>query len=136
MQLLITPSEAARLFGKSLFNDSWKPAMYLADQVTMTPGWNYHDDTALLGCIFWAGRIQGIREERLRNKARIAKKKPIERTFRTTNGRTIHVYKSDGFAGTCRGWNLYVECSNAAHDAMEPYRKAKAAWEAEQQNRR
>lgn len=138
MQALITPDEAVRIFGKSGINDSWLPALKLAEQILMHPNWNYpelYPSNALLACLFWAGRIQGIREERLRNKQRSIIHDTPEAKFgkpiHTTAGLILPTLRMDCFINTDEGGRLYAVCTAASDEAMRPYKEAKTAWEAE-----
>lgn len=139
---LISPREAVRLYRYVTWN-AVKAGQSVAIEYQLRKGFdpdNYDDTLGCLACVWNAGRIQGIREERLRNKLRSAKQKlpgcKPTGAIRTSNGRTIPLFEMGGFINSQEGWNLYVKCSNASTEAMKPYYEAKAAWEAEQQKRR
>lgn len=66
----VTAEEAMKSYGNSMFYDSLEPANRLCNQILAHPSWHFTSHSDLVACIFWAGRIQGIREERQRRKAK------------------------------------------------------------------
>lgn len=140
MQMLITPEEARRLFGFSYFYDSVEPVDNLVAYIEKRHETESFGDLGMMAFLYYSGRIQGIREERLRNKQRSITRETPEAKFgkpiRTTAGLIIPTLSMDYFINTSEGGRLYAVCTAASNEAMRPYKEAKAAWEAAQQNRR
>lgn len=124
---LVSPQEAVRLFGKTSCE-----TVQRAMAVYREAGRRYLNDSAAiyyaLGCVWNAGRVQGIREERARRKCREAKRRtgvePVDVV--RAGGRTLPLYQTDAFFDTDEGYRLFCACSKTGD--MRPYRAARQAW--------
>lgn len=123
---LITPEEAVDLFGYSEFTMIGPDVGYAYIE---SRNRERIDLTATFCCIWNAGRIQGIREERrARKEKKIAAEihqKPIGRVS-SGDGRTVPLFHiGPSYINTSEGWKLY----NAYLEAQRAYENGKRAFE-------
>lgn len=128
---LVTPTEAV-----DLFEASWGVLMEgksVAEAYVAAHGcgddWGAISQLCLMGCIWNAGRIQGIREERRARKekkiAAAVHQKPIGRVP-IGGGRTVPLFDlGPAYINTSEGWKLY----GAYLDAKRAYENGKQAFE-------
>lgn len=124
---LITPQEAVRLFGSTSVETVTRGVDIMREYIKQRP----NDSDAMyyiLGCVWNAGRIQGIREERARRKCQASKLRlgisPVDVV--NVGGRTLPMFQMDGFFDTDEGYRLYRQCMKTGD--MRPYRAAREAW--------
>lgn len=139
IERLVTPSEAVELFevasGAVLLEGKAVAEAYVAAH-DCGDDWDAVDQLCLMGCIWNAGRIQGIREERRAQKekkiAAAMHQKPIGRAP-VGGGRTVPLFTvGDGYIDTAEGWKLY----GAYLDAKRAYEDGKRAFEERKVGRR
>ena len=123
---LITPAEAVDLFGYSEFTMIGSDVGYAYLE---SRNRERIDLSAAFCCIWNAGRIQGIREERrARKEKKIASamhQKPIGRVP-IGGGRTVPLFDlGPSYINTSEGWKLY----GAYLDAKRAYDEGKRAFE-------
>lgn len=129
---LVTPSEAIQLFLKAPGTTICFGAEVANACVDYQQRRGLRPDVAfLIGCIWNAGRVQGIREERRHRKekeiATALHQKPVDR-MKMADGRTIPVFALDGYINTCEGWNRYCAYMRAKHEyeaGKQAYTEAK-----------
>ena len=135
---LVTPSEAVDLFemasGGIFFAAQDVAEAYMAAQER--DGQDTVELLCLIACVWNAGRIQGIREERRAQKekkiAAAMRQKPIGRAP-VGGGRTVPLFAvGDGYIDTAEGWKLY----GAYLDAKRAYEDGKRAFEERKVGRR
>lgn len=138
IEKLVTPVEALALFDKSnclTMIYGTEVAKAYADAEAQKE--RHADATDLFGCVWQAGRVQGIREERKRRKeadiSQAMRQQPVGRTA-LPDGRTIPVYTMGGYLETPEGWKLYCGYCDARHafrQAEEAYKIGRRAYEAD-----
>lgn len=127
---LITPAEAVRLSLKAPYATICYSVEVANACVDYQQKQSYRRDAAfLIGCLWNAGRIQGIREERrARKEKKIAAamhQKPIGRVP-IGGGRTVPLFDlGPAYINTSEGWKLY----GAYLDAKRAYENGKQAFE-------
>lgn len=112
---LVSPQEAVRLFGKTSCE-----TVQRAMAVYREAGRRYLNDSAAiyyaLGCVWNAGRVQGIREERARRKCREAKRRtgvePVDVV--RAGGRTLPLYQTDAFLIPMRATGCFAPARKPA----------------------
>ncbi len=127
IEKLVTPREAITLFSKAdclTITLAAEIAQAYADAETRQG--HPVDAFALFGCLWHAGRIQGMREERRR------RMRPVGRMARE-DGTSVPMYDAGGFINTADGWNLYgayLEAQRACQRALEAYETGRQAFDA------
>lgn len=135
---LVTPSEAVDLFemasGGVFFAAQDVADAYIAAQER--DGQDTIELLCLIACVWNAGRIQGVREERRNRKeqniAEAMHQKPIGRVP-IGGGRTVPLFDlRPSYINTSEGWKLY----GAYLDAKRAYEDGKRAFEDRKVGRR
>lgn len=124
---LVSPSEAIELFemasGGVFFAAQDVADAYIATQER--DGQDTIELLCLIACVWNAGRIQGVREERRKRKEQKMHQKPIGRVP-IVGGRTVPLFDlRPSYINTSEGWKLY----GAYLDAKHAYEEGKQAYE-------
>lgn len=128
---LVTPAEAVRLFLKA----PCATICYGVEVANACVDYQQsqgcrHDAAFLIGCLWNAGRIQGIREERRNRKeqniAEAMCQKPIGRVP-IGGGRTVPLFTVGGYIDTAEGWKLYaayIAAKRAYENGKQAFKEA------------